>query len=316
MPVIGAMQIGADPLGSTATLDRILSCSQEIKNAEAQVLVFPEATLGGYPKGADFGTKVGFRKPEGREAYRAYWEQAIDLDGPETMALADLSAQTGASLAVGAIERDGHTLHCAVLFFDPEEGLVAKHRKLMPTGSERLIWGQGDGSTMPAVETSVGRIGAAICWENYMPLLRSEMYSKDLAVWCAPTVDERDIWQKSMCHIAYEARSFLVSSCQYVPSPSQLGIKVADWDADRPLIRGGSVVISPMGEVLAGPVYGKEALVVAEVDLNQIVEARYDLDLNGHYSRPDIFSLHVDRRAKKNVVATEGTPPSLSQASD
>ncbi|PLW76099.1 carbon-nitrogen hydrolase family protein [Cohaesibacter celericrescens] len=305
MPVIAALQIGSHPDGTQATLNRIQSFMGELKNAGTDVVVLPEATLGGYPKGADFGTKVGFRKPEGRAEFRSYWEQAIAVPGPETDALAELSASVGSTIAIGVIERDGHTLHCAVLFFDPMNGLVAKHRKLMPTGSERLIWGKGDGSTMPAVETSVGRIGAAICWENYMPLFRTEMYSKDLSVWCAPTVDEREIWQKSMAHIAYEARTFLVSACQYVPSPKEFGIEVADWEADRPLIRGGSVVMSPLGEVIAGPLYGEEGLVAAEINLAEIAEARFDLDVNGHYARPDIFTLHVDRREKKNVVAIE-----------
>lgn len=305
MSIIAALQMGSRLSGTQETLSEICSYKSDIKNASPDVVVMPEALLGGYPKGANFGTQVGFRTPQGRTEYRQYWEQAIDINGPETLELAELAKQTQATLVVGAIEREGHSLYCSALFFCPKEGLVARHRKLMPTGSERLIWSMGDGSTMPAIETTVGRIGAAICWENYMPLFRSAMYSKELSVWCAPTVDERGIWQASMRHIAYEARCFVVSACQYVPSPKELGVQIEGWDQNRPLINGGSVIISPMGEILAEPIYGKEGLLIANIDLNQIIEARYDLDVNGHYSRPDIFSLTVDRRAKNNVVSLE-----------
>jgi len=173
----------------------------------------------------------------------------------------------------------------------------------MPTGIERLIWSLGDGSSMPVVETAAGRIGAAICWENYMPLFRSAMYAKGIDIWCAPTVDERDVWQASMRHISYEARCFLISACQFQPSPSSLGVKIEGWPDERPLIRGGSVILSPMGEILAEPLWDKEGLVTARIDLGQIAEARYDLDVNRHYARPDIFSLAVDERRKRNVVS-------------
>ena len=124
-----------------------------------------------------------------------------------------------------------------------------------------------------------------------MPLLRTAMYAKGLDIWCAPTVDERDIWQTSMRHIAYEGRLFVISACQYQPPP---GAAIPDWPLDRPLIRGGSVIVSPLGEVLAGPIYGREELLVATVDLDDVVRGRYDLDVIGHYARPDVFTLTVD----------------------
>ncbi|MBB4038837.1 nitrilase [Microvirga flocculans] len=310
MTTVAALQIGTDPAGTQATLARILSYAGAIKEAGAKLVVMPEALLGGYPKGSDFGARVGFRTPEGRAAFRAYWESAIDVPGPETDALAVLSAETGASLVVGAIERDGYTLYCTALFFDPQAGLVAKHRKLMPTGSERLVWGFGDGSTLPVIETAAGRIGAAICWENYMPLLRTAMYAKGVEIWCAPTVDEREIWQTSMRHIAYEGRCYVVSACQVLPAPQALGVSIENWPADRPLIRGGSVIVSPMGEILAGPLFEKEGLVVAKTDRGAIAEARYDLDVTGHYARPDVFSLQVDEREKRPVRIASDRDPS------
>jgi nitrilase len=162
---------------------------------------------------------------------------------------------------------------------------------------ERLIWGQGDGSTLYAMQSEAGRVGGAICWENLMPLLRTAMYAKGLDVWCAPTVDEREMWQVSMRHIAYEGRLFVVSACQYQPPPA--ASTQLDWPRDRPLIRGGSLIVSPLGDVLAGPIYDREELIVAQVDLDDVVRGRYDFDVTGHYARPDVFSLTVDEGAKR-----------------
>jgi len=300
--VVAALQIGSSPAGKAATLEHILFFEDKIRVSGTKLVVMPEALLGGYPKGEIFGTYLGYRLSEGREAYARYYDNAIDVPGPETSKLADLSQCTGAHLVIGVIERAGNTLFCTALFFSPEGGLIARHRKLMPTGTERLIWGQGDGSTLPIVETPVGRIGAAICWENHMPLLRTAMYAKGVQVWCAPTVDERDIWQASMRHIAHEGRLFLISACQVQPSPKVLEIEVPHWDENRPLIQGNSVIISPMGDVLAGPLKNETDLLTAHIDLNELVKARYDFDVVGHYSRPDVFSLSVDERPKSSVT--------------
>ncbi len=305
---ISALQIGSEPQDTERTLEKILGYEKRIKVSASRLVVMPEALLGGYPKGEDFGARVGFRTPEGRETYARYWEEAIDVPGPQTELLSQLARATGASIGIGVVERAGTTLYCTVLFFSSEGELVAKHRKLMPTGSERLIWAQGDGSTMPIVETSAGRVGAAICWENYMPLFRTAMYAKGIEIWCAPTVDERDIWQATMRHIAYEGRCFVVSACQYLPAPDTTSALHRDWPSGRPLIRGGSVIVSPLGDVMAGPLYDGEGLVTAEVDLRDVVKGRYDLDVTGHYARPDIFRLTVDKSAR------EGPRPPLANS--
>ena len=299
--IVAALQIGSRPEGKAATLYAVLAYEERIKASGAGLVVMPEALLGGYPKGETFGTYLGYRLPEGREAFQRYYENAIDVPGAETDELAGLAQRTGAHLVIGVIERSGNTLFCTALFFSPEEGLVGKHRKLMPTGTERLIWGQGDGSTLPVLDTPVGKLGAAICWENHMPLLRTAMYAKGVQVWCAPTVDERDVWQASMRHIAHEGRLFLVSACQVQPSPNALGIEVPHWDGERPLIQGNSVIVGPLGEVLAGPLRGEEGLLTAQIDLEELVRARYDFDVVGHYARPDVFSLVVDEREKRTV---------------
>jgi len=300
---VAALQIGSDPEGTAATLERISGFEREIAASGAKVVVLPEAILGGYPKGEAFGTRLGYRTQAGRDAFARYFAQAIDLDGPEVAALAGLSARAGAWLVAGVIERAGSTLYCTAVFIDPERGLIAKHRKLMPTGTERLVWGMGDGSTLPVVETPAGKAGAAICWENHMPLFRTAMYAKGVTLWCAPTVDERDVWRASMRHIAHEGRCFLVSACQVQPSPAELGVAVEEWPDDRPLIRGGSMIVGPLGDVLAGPLEGETGLVRAEIDTDEIVRARYDFDPVGHYARADLFRLFVDESERTSVSA-------------
>ncbi|OOH79912.1 nitrilase [Pseudomonas koreensis] len=299
--IVAALQVGALPEGKDATLEQILSWEGAIIESGAALVVMPEALLGGYPKGEGFGTQLGYRLPEGREAYARYFANAIDVPGAETQALAGMSARTGANLVIGVIERSGSTLYCTALYFDPQAGLVGKHRKLMPTGTERLIWGKGDGSTLPVFDTQVGKLGAVVCWENMMPLLRTAMYAKGIEVWCAPTVDEREMWQVSMRHIAHEGRCFVVSACQVQASPNELGVEIANWPAERPLIAGGSVIVGPMGDVLAGPLRGETGLLMAEIDTDELVRARYDYDVVGHYARPDVFELSVDERAKPGV---------------
>ena len=300
--VIAALQLGSDTGGTAATLQKILAYEDSIKSSHCDLLLLPEALLGGYPKGADFGTRVGYRTEQGREQFLAYWQQAIDLDGPEVKALGKLAKKCDTTIVIGVIERGDATLYCTALFISNDGRLVAKHRKLIPTASERLIWGQGDGSTLPVVDTRAGRTGAAICWENYMPLLRTAMYAKGLQVWCAPTVDDREIWQNGMRHIAYEGRQFLISACQYQPPPSYVKNTGNARPANKSLIRGGSVIFSPMGKVLAGPLYDQEGLIFTEIDLDDVIKARYDLDPVGHYSRPDIFQLSVDERHRPASV--------------
>lgn len=303
---VAALQIGSDYAGKAATLANILRHEEAIAASGAQLVVMPEAVLGGYPKGEHFGTRLGYRLPEGRESFARYHANAVDLDGPEIAELADLSTRTGATLVLGVIERAGASLFCTALFIEPERGLVAKHRKLMPTGTERLIWSQGDGSTMPVVDSRAGKLGAAICWENHMPLFRTAMYAKGVEIWCAPTVDERDIWRISMRHIAHEGRCFVISACQVQPSPAELGMTMEHWDADRPLIGGGSMIVGPLGDVLAGPLERETGLITASIDMEDVIRARYDLDVVGHYSRPDVFSLHVDERPRSGAVFTGG----------
>ncbi len=304
------IQAASNPTDTLASAQKAASLIEQAAKAGARLAVFPEAFLGGYPKGNSFGAPVGQRKPEGREAFRAYWEQAIDLDGPEVETIAAAAAATGLFVVMGCIEREHGTLYCTVLFFDGANGLVGKHRKLMPTAGERLIWGFGDGSTMPAFETSLGTIGAVICWENYMPALRMHMYSQGVSIYCAPTADDRDTWVPSMQHIALEGRCFVLTACQYIKRgayPENYECSLGD-DPQTVLMRGGSAIINPLGKVLVGPDFDGETILYADIDLDDIARGKYDFDATGHYSRPDVFQLTVDTRPKSAVSTIPALP--------
>ena len=304
MTRVGVVQAGSVLFDTPATVDKLRRFAAEAAREGARLAVFPEAFVGGYPKGIDFGARVGSRSPEGRDWFRRYFESAIAVPGPETASISEAAAEHRMHMVVGVIERDGGTLYCTALFFGPDGALLAKHRKLMPTAMERLIWGMGDGSTLPVLETPVGRIGAVICWENYMPLLRTAMYAQGIEIYCAPTVDDRDMWAASMRHIAVEGRCFVLSSAQYLTRadcPSDYAPLQGD-DPGTVLIRGGSSIIGPLGEELVSPFYGREAVLVADLDMSEIPRAKFDFDAVGHYARPDIFELRVDRTPRSLVV--------------
>jgi nitrilase len=285
---VSVAQLGSVLFDTPATLDRLESICRQAATEGAQLIVCPEALVGGYPKGLAFGAIVGSRSDAGRDQFLRYSNAAIRVPGPETERIAALSEELNLHIVSGVIERDHGTLYCTSVIFSPDAGLISKHRKLMPTGSERLIWGQGDASTMEVVDTAIGRIGVAICWENYMPLYRQHLYNQGVQIWCAPTVDSREIWQSSMRHIAYEGRCFVLSPCQYLTKQ--------DWPEDLRAqggeIDGRSLIVSPFGEVLAGPLTGS-GLLTADINLDDIQRGKYDLDVAGHYNRPDIFDLRI-----------------------
>ena len=300
---VAVVQAGTPLFDTARTLDKVEDYCRQAQQTGAQLAVFPEAFVGGYPKGITFGAHVGSRSDAGREQFRRYFESAIEAGGAESVRLAQIAADHRLYLVMGVIERAGGTLYCCVFFYGPEGKLLAKHRKLMPTAMERLIWGQGDGSTMPAIATDFGTLGAAICWENYMPLFRTAMYAKGVQLWCAPTVDDRLAWQASMQHIAMEGRCFVLSACQYLlRSDCPADYEPMQGNApETPLIKGGSLIVSPLGQVLAGPLRDAEGMLTAELDMNDVTRGKFDLDATGHYARPDVFSLAVNEKANEGV---------------
>lgn len=298
------VQASAIPSDTAASVAKAAALIAEAGAGDAKLAVFPEAFIGGYPKGASFGTPVGMRKPEGRADYARYFDNAVTLDGPEITALSEAAREADMVVVIGIIERAGSTLYCTALIIDGSAGTIAHHRKLMPTGAERLIWGFGDGSTLPVVDTPLGQVGAVICWENYMPMMRMAMYSQGVTLYCAPTADDRDGWAASMRHIALEGRCHVLSACQFIRRgdyPADFDCALGD-DPETVLMRGGSMIVGPLGEVLAGPDYSGETILYAEIDPAEIPQARYDFDVAGHYARPDVFRLEVDDQPKPPVA--------------
>jgi len=231
------------------------------------------------------------------------------VPGPAVEIIGEAAREAGVYLAIGVIERDTQfsqgTLYCTLLYFGPDGKLLGKHRKLKPTGSERLIWGEGDGSTLTVLKTELGKIGGLICWENYMPLARMAMYSKGVELYLAPTADARDSWQSTLRHIACEGRCFVLGCNQFVTKemyPDDLeGLDELDEYPDV-ICRGGSAIISPFGEILAGPLYDQEGTLFADIDLAEVTRGKFDFDVVGHYARPDVFQLVVNESPLLPVV--------------
>ncbi len=299
--VVQAASVAFDREQTLAKAERLCAAAA----AEgAQLVLFPEAFVSGYPKGLDFGAVVGSRTAAGRDHFRRYWESSVDVPGPDCDRLGVLARETSVHLVMGVIEREGGTLYCCVLFFSPEGELLGKHRKLMPTAAERLVWGYGDGSTMPVLDTPLGRLGAVICWENYMPLMRMAMYAKGVQIYCAPTADARESWIPTVRHIALEGRCFVLSCNQFSRRsdfPEDIPNRLGEAPGDV-ISRGGSCIVDPFGNLLAGPAWDEETILCADLDLDQIARGKYDFDVSGHYARPDVFRLEVDERAKPAVV--------------
>lgn len=296
--VVQAASVLFDGAASVAKACRL---TQEAAAAGAQLVLFPEAFVPAYPRGFSFGMVVGSRHPDGRKLWQRYWENSVEVPGPQIDQLGQTAKEAGVHLAIGVIERDSTysrgTLYCTLLYFGPDGRLLGKHRKLKPTAAERLIWGEGDGSTLPVLDTAVGRIGGLICWENYMPLARMALYQQGVEIYLAPTADSRDTWQATLRHIACEGRCFVLGCNQYVTKdmvPADLPCLPELAVQPDVMCRGGSVIVSPLGEVIAGPLYDQEGILYADLDMGEIVRGKLDFDVTGHYARPDVFHFAVN----------------------
>jgi nitrilase len=305
---VAVVQASPEFFDTPAAVERVCRLTTEAAEKGARLVLFPEAYVGGYPWGLAFGTAVGGRSDPGRRTWERYWRSAVDVPGPETTRLAESAREAGVNLCVGVIERDstysGGTLFCTLLYFGPDGTLLGKHRKLKPTAAERLIWGEGDGSTLTVVDTPMGRVGGLICWENYMPLARMAMYAKGVRIYLAPTADARERWQATLQHIALEGRCFVLGCNQYVrrdmyPDDLEIRDELDAWP--EVLCRGGSAIYGPLGECVAGPLWDEEGLVLGDLDLTSIARSKFDFDVTGHYARPDVFRLEVDERPKRPV---------------
>lgn len=279
------------------TVEKTIELIKQCVDLGAKLIVFPESFIPCYPRGLSFGMTIGSRTEAGREDFKRYYDNSVAVPGPVIDILAEECKKHQIFLSIGVTEKDGNnldgTLHCCNLFFSPE-GFLGRHRKLKPTGSERCIWGEDDGSTLSVFDTEIGKMGSLICWENYMPLARMALYQKGINLYLVPTADQRDIYQSTLKHIAFEGRCFVFMSNQYVEKsmyPKDLHCYDDLKDVSDIMCRGGSCIIDPFGNYLAGPLFDKPGIITADIDLGLITKAKLDFDPIGHYNRPDILEL-------------------------
>jgi len=293
---VGVVQATPILFDKTKTVDLVIKWIEKAAQENCQLVLFPESFIPCYPRGLDFDARIGRRTEKSREYWLEYWQNSIEAVSEEIQKIGEAIRQTGMFVALGVTERDpvGGSLHCALFYFDPEGKLIGKHRKLKPTGLERYIWAESDGSTLVTYDTKLGRIGGLICWENYMPLARMAMYNQGVQIYLAPTADARESWQSTMQHVALEGRCFVLAANQFVKKADYPDHYQADLESEPEVMSaGGSVIISPLGEVLAGPLWNEEGLLTAELDFAVLAKSKLDFDVVGHYARPDVFSLEV-----------------------
>jgi nitrilase len=308
MAKVAIVQKASVVLDKQKTIARAVELVDEAAAAGAQLVIFPEAFIPGYPAwiwrlrpGGDWGIS--------EQAHARLLQNSVSMESDDLAPLRAAAQRHKLTIVCGLNERDDSlsraTLYNTVIIIDPNGTLLNRHRKLMPTNPERMVWGFGDASGLKAVDTPVGRIGALICWENYMPLARYALYSQGVEIYIAPTYDSGDAWIGTLQHIAREGRCWVVGSGTLVrasdipadfPDRERLYPDPTEW------VNGGdSVVIAPGGDIVAGPLRKEEDILFAEVDSARAATAKRALDVVGHYSRPDIFTLHVNTRPQSSV---------------
>jgi nitrilase len=306
---VAAVQAAPVLLDRDATVARVVALCEKAAAEGARLVAFPEAFVPGYP---DWVWRTRPWDATASSLYARLLDQAVVVGSPATAVLASTARRLGIWLSVGADERDeaGSTVYNSLLHFAPDGTLAARHRKLMPTGGERLVWGTGDGSTLDVVDTGFGRLGGLICWENYMPLARAALYARGVDLYLAPTWDNSEVWVPTLRHIAKEGRTYVigVTSCiRACDLPSDLpGRAELYGDAEDWLSRGNSTIVGPGGEILAGPLTGEEGILYAEIDAGAARAARMQFDPVGHYSRSDVLHLSVDATARAAVSFRPG----------
>ena len=306
---IAAVQAAYTLMDQKACLNKVVELLHQAATAGAEIVVFPEVFIPGTPIWIDTGTIW-----EGDEDWYALLvDQAVVVPGPITDTLGAAAREVGTYLVIGLNEREPHgaTIYNTTLYVGPDGFLLGKHRKLMPTGSERTVWGMGDGSTLPVIDTPYGRLSGLTCWENYMPLTRFYLYSQGVDIWIAPTLATSDGWIAAMRHVALEGRCYVVGvnpcvRAQQIPADFPHRDRV--WRVDHQgewVEPGNSVIVNPMGRIVAGPARNEETILYADIDSAAVRAARRYFDPVGHYHRPDIFQLSVDTRPRTAVIERE-----------
>jgi nitrilase len=280
------------------TIDRVAERTAEAAQAGATLVVFPETFIPAYPSSAWAKALAGWAEPGAKEAFALLHRESLEVPGPDADRLASIAQEHGVWLVVGVNEIDRErpgTLYNSLLYCSPDGELALHHRKLVPTNHERLVWGPGDGRGLRALETPLGRIGGLICWENYMPLARFSLYESGVEIYIASTADDGDAWQATLRHIALESRAFVIAPCHFQRAgsyPEDFPLRSLLEGRDL-LGRGGSAILAPDGSYLAGPLYGEEGILYAELDPDVLLQARQRFDPAGHYHRPDVLRLSV-----------------------
>ena len=296
--VVACVQVEPVILDRSGTLDRLAERTGEAAREGAGLVVFPETFVPAYPTSAWAKALAGWAEPGATEAFALLHRESLAVPSPDADRLAETAREHAVWLVVGVNELDPErpgTLYNSLLTYSPEGELALHHRKLVPTNHERLVWGQGDGRGLRAIETPLGRIGGLICWENYMPLARFALYESGVEIYIASTADDGDSWQVTLQHIALESRAFVIAPCHF----QRAGSYPADFPLQRLLEgrdvlgRGGSAILAPDGSYLAGPLYGEEGILYAELDPARLAAARQRFDPAGHYHRPDVLRLDV-----------------------
>jgi nitrilase len=307
--MLAAVQAAYVLMDRQSCVDKAVELVHQAAAGGAGIVVLPEVFIPGTPLWID--SRPIWDGDD--EWYALLVDQAVIVPGPETAALGAAARETGTYVVIGVEEREPHgtTIYNTTLYFGPDGSLLGKHRKLMPTGSERTVWGMGDGSTLPVVDTPFGRLSGLTCWENYMPLARFYVYSQGVDIWAAPTLASGDGWVATMQHVAREGRCYVVgvNPCLHADQiPADFPHRDRLWTDDRNkdwVEPGNSVIVDPSGEIVAGPARQEETILYAEFDPAAVRAARRLFDPTGHYHRPDIFQLHVDTRPRPAVVTPE-----------
>ena len=280
----------------TRTLKKVETLTKKYGKEGCELIVFPESFVPGYPRGFDFGATIGSRTPEGRALYNEYHEHSFDTESDDLKKMEQLAKSQNVYLVIGVTEKDrtSGSLYCSMLYISPRDGLLGVHRKIKPTGTERIVWAEAAGEYLTTYQTKIGKLGGLICWENYMPLARMSMYGKGVEIYIAPTADARREWTSTMVHIALEGRCFVLGCNQYF-TKSMIPKKYQKLVVNEPEVMcdGGSVIVSPLGKIIAGPLFNSSGALIAELNMDEISSSKLDFDVIGHYARNDIFQLNV-----------------------
>ncbi|MGI8684858.1 MAG: carbon-nitrogen hydrolase family protein [Acidimicrobiales bacterium] len=296
--MVAAVQATPVFLDREATIERTVGLVEEAAAEGAELIVFPEAFVPGYP---DWVWRTRPWDEISTSFYRRLLDQSVDVPGPALAPVLEAARAAGVYVVLGVNERAGSTLYNSLVYAGPHGDLLGVHRKLMPTGGERLVWGTGDGSGLVTIDTPFGRVGGLICWENYMPLARAALYADGVDIYLAPTWDNSDTWVPTLRHIAREGRVHVVGTNSFLRGSD---VPAADYGAggiyggdDDWMSRGNAAVVGPDGALLAGPLIGEAGVLYATVDAGAARVGRQQFDPVGHYARADVFSLTVNRRA-------------------